>query len=64
MAITTSFTDGIFEAHDGDRIVVYQPFKPTETGAQPAWADQAEAEAWWESVKSTYGVVEETPPAE
>ena len=64
MAITTSFSHGVFEARDGDQIVVYQPFKPTATGEQPAWADQAEADAWWESVKHLHGVAVETPPSE
>lgn len=64
MAITTSFSDGVFEAKDNDRILVYQPFKPTPTGEQLPWADQADADAWWESVKHLHGVPVETPPAE
>jgi hypothetical protein len=47
MAITTSFNNGVFEATDGDRIKVYQPFKPTPTGEQLPWANEAEANAWW-----------------
>jgi hypothetical protein len=64
MAITTHYNDGVFEARDGDQILVYQPFKPTATGEQPAWANQEEADAWWESVKHLHGVPVETPPSE
>jgi len=62
MSITTSFIAGVFGASDGDRALVHQPFKPTSTGEQLPWADEAEALAWWESVKEMYGVVDETPP--
>lgn len=64
MAITTRFVGGAFEALKDGQVVVYQPFKPTATGEQPAWADEAEAMAWWETVKTMHGVAAEPPPAE
>ena len=64
MAITTRFVGVAFEALNDDQVIVYQPFKPTSTGDQPAWVDEAEAMAWWETVKTMNGVTEETPPAE
>jgi len=64
MAITTRFNDGTFEALNGEKVIVYQPFKPTPTGDQVAWADKAEADAWWETIKNMHGVVDETPPSE
>jgi len=56
---TTSFNGGVFEAKIGDRIVVHQPFKPTSTGAQIAWTDEADALAWWDETKASF-----TPPPE
>lgn len=54
MAITTSFVNGIFEAHKDNVQIVYQPFKPTSTGEQVAWANEAEAMAWWNEAKSSF----------
>ena len=54
---TVSFNGGVLEAKIGDRTVVSQPFKPTSTGEQQSWADEAEAMAWWEENKVSF-----TPP--
>lgn len=59
---TTTFNGGVFEAKLGDRVVVHQPFRPTSTGEQVAWADEAEALAWWESNKSQFAPPPEPEP--
>lgn len=51
---TTSFIGGVFEAKIGDRVVVHQPFKPTSTGEQAPWENQADALAWWEENKASF----------
>jgi len=56
---TTSFIGGVFEAKIGDRVVVHQPFKPTSTGEQITWTNEADALAWWEDNKASF-----TPPPE
>lgn len=68
----TEFIDGALKVYENseaytDRLMIVQPFKPTSTGEQEPWADEAEALAWFESQKSFYGpadinVVEDTPP--
>lgn len=60
---TTSFNGGVFEAKIGDRIVVHQPFKPTSTGEQIAWATEAEALTWWEENKASFAPPPEAEPA-
>jgi len=52
--ITTKFEAGIFEAWNGDTALIHQPFRPTTTGEQPAWANEAEAMAWWNTIKATF----------
>ena len=54
--ITTKFESGVFEAWNGDIALIYQPFRPTSTGEQPAWADQAEALAWWDTIKASFEI--------
>jgi hypothetical protein len=46
MAITHTFSAGTLEVFKDGVIQLYQPFKPTSTGDQPAWADEAEALEW------------------
>jgi hypothetical protein len=53
---TTKFDeDGCFWAFEGDRAAVCQPFKPSSTGVQLPWENEADALEWWESVKEQYG---------
>lgn len=47
MAIRTQFENGAFSVIRDDRIALYQPFKPTPTGDQEAWADEQEALDWF-----------------
>jgi len=52
---TAEFVDGELKVYEGDRLAILQPFKPTTTGEQMPWEDEAEALAYWESIKSNYG---------
>jgi len=54
------FNGGVLDVHLGDKHVIHQPFKPTNDGTQEAWANEAEALAWWEENKPTL----ETTPVE
>jgi CO dehydrogenase/acetyl-CoA synthase alpha subunit len=45
--LTTIFENGTFEVHNGEAVLVSQPFRPTSTGEQPAWVDEAEAMDWY-----------------
>ena len=47
MAIQTQFENGAFSVIRDGRIALFQPFKPTSTGAQEAWADEQEALDWF-----------------
>jgi hypothetical protein len=53
------FNGGVLDVHLGDKHVIHQPFKPTNDGTQEAWANEAEALAWWEENKPV-----ETPAEE
>jgi hypothetical protein len=53
------FNNGILDVYINDVHYIHQPFKPTNDGTQEAWANEAEALAWWEE-KLTL----ETTPAE
>lgn len=59
MDIRTVYTNGTFDVFDGELHLIHQPFKPTATGAQDPWADEAEALAWWDTQKSRYENTEE-----
>ena len=45
------FADGVLNVYQNDRHIINQPFKPTNDGTQEAWANEAEALAWWEENK-------------
>ena len=45
--LTTIFENGTFEVRNGEAVLVSQPFRPTSTGEQPAWVDEAEAIEWY-----------------
>jgi hypothetical protein len=51
MSIRTVYTNGNFDVFDGERHLIHQPFKPTDTGSQDPWASEEEALAWWEATK-------------
>jgi hypothetical protein len=51
------FNSGVLDVYKGEQHFIHQPFKPTNDGTQEAWADEAEALAWWEENKP----VENTP---
>lgn len=46
MAITHTFSGGILNVYQDGVIQLHQPFRPTSTGEQPAWVDEAEALEW------------------
>jgi hypothetical protein len=52
--ITTTFVNNILEVLKNGRPIISQPFKPTSDGSQPNWVSEAEALAWWETVKEPY----------
>ena len=54
MSLRVTYTNGILEVFDGERPLVYQPFKPTPSGSQDAWKSEADAMAWWDTVKDGY----------
>jgi hypothetical protein len=54
MSIRTEYINGVFDVYDGERHLIHQPFKPTATGSQELWADEAEALAWWDTQKARY----------
>lgn len=55
MTITATFNNGALTVFEDERQIIYQPFRPTATGEQPAWTDEAEALAYWDSIKSNFG---------
>ena len=57
MTITAIYNNGVLDVFDNDQHVIHQPYRPTSTGEQPAWTDEAEAMAYWESIKSNFGNV-------
>ena len=57
--ITTKFESGVFEASSDDATLIHQPFRPTTTGEQPAWANEAEALAWWDTIKASFEITGE-----
>ena len=61
MSIRTEYASGSFDVYDGERHLIHQPFRITDTGAQEPWVNEAEALAWWQTQKSNYGVVDATP---
>jgi len=51
MSIRTVYNNGVLDVFDGERHLIHQPFKPTDTGSQDLWASEEEALAWWEATK-------------
>lgn len=43
-----------------DRLILLQPFRPTNNGEQIAWQSESEALDWWETQKNQYLNVEKT----
>lgn len=64
--ITTSFNNNnVLEIFKNNVLIISQPFKPTSTGEQVAWASEAEALAWFDEIKYMYDYEEpvvEPPP--
>jgi hypothetical protein len=63
--ITTNFTNGILEVYKNNHLIISQPFKPTSTGEQIAWANETQALEWFNTVRSIYEYEEpvvEPPP--
>jgi hypothetical protein len=52
--ITTTFTNNVLEVFKNDRLIISQPFRPTTDGSQPGWLNEAEALAWWDTIKEPY----------
>lgn len=52
--IRTVYAAGRFDVFDGERHLIHQPFKPTDTGSQDPWASEEEALAWWDEQKVRY----------
>jgi len=55
MTITATFNNGILDVYEDTCHIIHQPFRPNDTGEQPAWANEAEALAYWDSIKSNFG---------
>ena len=51
MSIRTIYNNGVFDVFDGDKWLIHQPFKPTDTGSQEFWNSEEEALAWWAATK-------------
>lgn len=62
--ITTNFTNNVLEIYKDDRLIIVQPFKPTNTGEQVSWANEQDALSWWENEKHRYDydIPEAEPP--
>jgi len=54
MSIRTVYTSGGLDVFDGERQLIHQPFKPSDTGLQELWASEEEALAWWDTQKAAY----------
>lgn len=52
--ITTNFVNNTLEVFKNDALIISQPFKPTSTGEQIAWINEAEALAWFGSIRYIY----------
>lgn len=63
MTIATRYSNGNFEVLKDGNVIVSQPFKPTSTGEQLPWANEAEAVAWWNASKDLIAGAPETPPS-
>lgn len=63
---TTIFENGILKVFRDGVPIIIQPFKPTSTGDQLVWANEEDALAWWQAIKSLYDnpiIAEEQFPA-
>jgi hypothetical protein len=54
MSIRTVYASGRFDVFDGERHLIHQPFKVTDTGEQEPWDSEEQALAWWDTQKSAY----------
>ena len=54
MSIRTAYTSGGLDVFDGERQLIHQPFKPSDTGVQEPWDSEEQAMAWWDTQKSAY----------
>lgn len=52
MQVDLVFKNGIFEVFVDKQAKIHQPFVPSPTGYQIPWQDEAEALAWWDTVKN------------
>lgn len=48
------FVDNVLFVYKNGTLLIKQPFCPDTGGQQVPWTDQAQAEAWWESIKKDY----------
>ena len=59
-SIRTVYLEGRFDVFYGERHLIHQPFKPTDTGSQDPWDSEEQALAWWsEQGKSGFGITTE-----
>jgi len=54
MSIRTVYADGRFDVFDGERHIIHQPFKVSDTGAQEPWDSEEDALAWWDTQQAAY----------
>lgn len=54
MSIRTVYADGRFDVFDGERHIIHQPFKVTDTGGQDPWDSEEQALEWWDTQKAAY----------
>ena len=52
--ININYKDNVLEVYKDDVLIISQPFRPTETGEQISWIDEADALAWWDTIKDNF----------
>ena len=63
-SIRTVYASGRFDVFDGERHLIHQPFRVTDTGEQEPWDSEEQALAWWDTQKAAYGIVTENTKEE
>lgn len=61
MMLEVNFIDGVLIAKLGERVVLHQPYRATETGIQKEWESEIEAMTWWDTVKEQFESLTEKP---
>jgi hypothetical protein len=54
MSIRTVYASGRLDVFDGERHLIHQPFRVTDTGEQEPWDSEEQALAWWDTQKAAY----------